>query len=496
MNTQQAPVKQNVDCHQFSKNRLIDILDACLNKTLGEVDVSNVFKKTETNPKITGIAGMVIEQSVLGYPADSRQEPDLVVDNQHVELKTTGIRYAKKKGDCAYEAKEPMSITAVSPEKIVKEEFVDSNFWHKLAKLLLVYYLYNSDSTVTAAKYADFPIKGYQFYEFSKEDQAILEQDWSLVRDFIRALQRDFEDYKGQYPRLSSELRDKLLYIDTAPKWPNPPRFRLKRSLVTSIVQEHFGKHLEQLPQSYSTIDEIEAECRRYSQKYKNKTINAIAADLGIVQLKYDKSIVEKLVVRMFGGKASKMQQIELFSKIGMLGKSVVLSPTDRPTEDMKLFTIDFDEVQDTSISFEESSFYDYFANHQFLYIVFKEDTANAPLGEARFQGFKRYTFSEDFIERNVKPVWKRIRALIINKELKDVVELDKHGNPIINKKSGVVRSAPNFPKSSEGLVFVRGTGVDATKKPLEINGVRMLLQNLWLARAVTVDALKSRNYV
>ena len=59
MNTQQAPVKQNVDCHQFSKNRLIDILDSCLNKTLGEVDVSNVFKKTETNPKITGIAGMV-----------------------------------------------------------------------------------------------------------------------------------------------------------------------------------------------------------------------------------------------------------------------------------------------------------------------------------------------------------------------------------------------------------------------------------------------------
>ena len=64
MNTQHSPVKQNVDCHQFSKNRLIDILDACLNKTLGEVDVSNVFK-TETNPKITGIAGMVIAWDTL-----------------------------------------------------------------------------------------------------------------------------------------------------------------------------------------------------------------------------------------------------------------------------------------------------------------------------------------------------------------------------------------------------------------------------------------------
>ncbi len=69
MNTQQAPAKQNADCHQFSKIQLIDILDACLNKTLGEVDVNCVFKKTETNPKITGIAGIVIEQSILGYPA-------------------------------------------------------------------------------------------------------------------------------------------------------------------------------------------------------------------------------------------------------------------------------------------------------------------------------------------------------------------------------------------------------------------------------------------
>lgn len=496
MSAAKVPERQVSDCHKFSKQQLIRILDACLNKTLGEVDSSNVFKKTETNPKITGIAGMVIEQSVLGYPADSRQEPDLIVDEHHVELKTTGIRYTKKKGDCAYEAKEPMSITAVSPDKIVMEEFGDSNFWHKLAKLLLVYYLYNSDSTVKATEYANFPIKGYQFYEFSKEDQAILEQDWSLVRDFIRVLQRDFEDFKSQYPRLSSELRDRLLYIDTAPKWPNPPRFRLKRSLVTSIVQEHFGNRLEQLPQSYTSIEAIEAECRKYSHKYKGRTVNEIATDLGVVQRVYDKSIVEKLVVRMFGGKAVKMQQIELFSKIGLMGKSVVLSPTDRPTEDMKLFTIDFDEIQDVNVSFEESSFYDYFANHQFLYIVFKEDTANAPLGEARFQGFKRYIFSENFIENNVRPVWERIRSLVINGELRDVVERDKQGNPIINKKSGVVRSAPNFPKSSEGLVFVRGTGVDATKKPLEINGVRMLTQNLWLARAVTIAALKSGNYL
>ena len=151
------------DTHTFTRDQLVIILDHCLGKTLGEVDVKRVFDKTITNPKITGIAGMVIEQSVLGYPADSRQEPDLVVDGEYIELKTTGIRYAKKKDSPAYEAKEPMSITAVSPDKIVSEQFSGSNFWHKLAKLLMVFYLYQSDSVVPAAEYANFPSKATVF---------------------------------------------------------------------------------------------------------------------------------------------------------------------------------------------------------------------------------------------------------------------------------------------------------------------------------------------
>ncbi len=493
----QSTTTTNVSkAHAFTRKQLIQIFDACLNKTLGEVDKNRVFDKTISNPKITGIAGMIIEQSVLDYPPDIRQEPDLLVDNEHVELKTTGIRYSKKKGGHAYEAKEPMSITAVTPEKIVDEVFPDSNFWHKLAKMLLVYYLYDSETTVTAAEYAHFPIKGYQFHEFSEEDRCILERDWSIVREFIRSLQRDFSDYTSQYPRLSSELRDKLLYIDTAPKWPNRPRFRLKRSLVTTIVQEHFGNRLEQLPQSYTSYEELDAQCRILTAKYKGKTINEIACRLNVSQAKYNKSIVEQLVIRMFGGKASKMQQIELFSKIGMLGKSVVLSPTGRPTEDMKLFSIDFEEIQNKDLTFEDSSFYEFFANHQFLFIVFTEDTANAHLGDVKFQGFKRFTFDDDFINQEVRPVWEKIRKLIFNNELRDIVEHDKQGNPIVNKKSGVIRSAPNFPKSSDGLVFVRGSGKDATNKPLEINGIRMLAQNLWLARAVTIYALRSGNYI
>ena len=45
----------------------------------------------------------------------------------------------------------------------------------------------------------------------------------------------------------------------------------------------------------------------------------------------------------------------------------------------------------------------------------------------------------------------------------------------------GEVSSAPNLPKSSEGIVFVRGTGVDSSDKRECVNGIKMYCQQVWL---------------
>ena len=80
---------------KFSQAELTEILDAAMGKSLGEVDVNHVFDRTINNPKITGIAGDVVEQSVLGFDADNKAEPDIDVDGELIELKTTGIRKSK-----------------------------------------------------------------------------------------------------------------------------------------------------------------------------------------------------------------------------------------------------------------------------------------------------------------------------------------------------------------------------------------------------------------
>lgn len=473
--------------HKYTKQQVENLLEACLNRTLGEIDKNHVFDRTKTNPKITGIAGDVIEQSVFGYDANSDSSPDLNIDGILTELKTTGIRISKKKPK-EYEAKEPMSITGVSPNVIIDEEFSDSRFWHKLAHLLLVYYLYASDKTVLAAEYANFLVKGYQFLEFSSDDKKILEQDWLIVRNFIRSLEKD----EKRYPEIS-HLRDKLLFIDTAPKWPNPPRFRLKRTVVSNIVQKHFNGSLEQLPKSYDTYAEIDKKCHELTNQYKNKSVSELMKEFKI-EGKIDKGIGERLVVKMFGGTAKKMQDIDLFSKIGLLGKTIVLTEKGRRTEDMKLFRINFDEIANVDEQFTDSVFFDYFAENQILCIIFEEHDKDN-FSKNTFLGFKRLSFSDEFIDLNVKSVWNRIRELVIYKELKDVPVLDAKGKPKINK-TGIPQTAPNFPKSSEGLIFVRGDSSDSTKKPETVNGISMYRQYIWIKGSYLSQKLDEKDFL
>ncbi|MCM3723973.1 MutH/Sau3AI family endonuclease [Solibacillus isronensis] len=487
--------------HEFKRNELETIFKNVLNKTLGDVDIKNVFNRTITHPKITGIAGDVVEQSILGYQADSDKNPDLLVDGIPTELKTTGIRNPKKQGEFIYEAKEPMSITAVSPDKITSEEFDTSSFWRKLEHMLLVYYHYDSPVTVKAADYANFFIKGYHFHEFSDEEREILKNDWLIVRDFIHHLQETYENPKAEYPRLSSELRKQLMLIDTAPKWPNAPRFRLKRAAVSTLVQKHFGAQFEELDETYSSFKELDAELHKLTAKYKNKTVRELILELDIdfdlsTGKDVPKGISEQIIIKMFGGTAKKLSKIELFSKVGLVPKTIVQTTTGARTEDTKLFKIDFAEWTDIDTSFEDSFIYNYFSGQQFLCIIFEEPSAKSQLLNNKFIGFKRLVFTEDILENEVKPVREKIRDLVNNYKLVETIEMDKFNKPLINKSTNTVKTSLNFPKSKDHTFFVRGSGTDSTKKPLELNGIRMYSQYLWMKGSVINQMLGEVEYI
>ena len=206
MSIREINVKEEIP--RYTNQEIIDILKPIIGKTLGQIDKNNVFEKTKMNYKVTGIAGDVIEQSVFEYKANNKQIPDLNIDGIDTELKTIGLKGKNVDSNKKeYMAKEPCSITAVSINTIVSEEFDTSKFWHKSEYMLFVYYIYLARKTVSAAMYRNFPIKNFCFYHCTGDDRKIIEADWQKVHDFIASVQENYpneEDRRKQYPYLST----------------------------------------------------------------------------------------------------------------------------------------------------------------------------------------------------------------------------------------------------------------------------------------------------
>lgn len=290
------------------------------------------------------------------------------------------------------------------------------------------------------------------------------------------------------------------MLIDTAPKWPNRPRFRLKRSTVTTMVQKYFGKKFEQLEKEYNTYEELDEQLNGFTKQYKYKSIQELLQILDIpVNLNragdVSKSVTEQIVTRMFGAKSKKISKIELFSEIGLIAKTITQTKQGTRTEDTKLFKVDFDEWLDEKIRFEESSLYSDFSERQFLFIIFEEQDKEEKLLTNKFLGFKRVIFSEEFIEKQVKFIWDDVRNKVFSNSLHEEVILSKKGDPIINK-NGTIKTSVNFPKSKHNDVFFRGTGMDSSDKTITINGIDMYRQNVWIKGSVINRMLNSVDFI
>ena len=246
--------------HRYEKTYLINKFDGILGCTLEEIDQIGFFNRIQAYALQKGVAGSLVEQSVLGYDADSKQEADLiVVDGSKeikTELKTTGMVIADSPTS-HYVAKEPMSITAVGVYDIANQVFETSHFWEKLEHMLIVYYHYTANHPVEA-------FKGYEFHEFTEIEVQALRSDWENVRALVADIVAKHpgphdkawkEAVKEEYIERHGVLRRVLNYVDLAPKF--PPRFRLKKPIVSSMISKHFGYELEQLPGRYVTVTDI-----------------------------------------------------------------------------------------------------------------------------------------------------------------------------------------------------------------------------------------------
>lgn len=526
---------------KYTKDFVYRLLESIKGKTLGEVDKSHQFIRTETSKKITGIAGDVIEQSVFGYDRDSKQECDIEIDGILTELKTTGVRIPKsdlakakgKTGDSYniyLRAKEGISITGVTFEPSIQLDFLTSHFWEKSENMLIVFYEYKSNKVVPASAYADFPIVDYCYNKFSDTEIKQLKSDWEIVSNYLRNIYTQYDNLEDRYKHLvgfTHVLRSDLMLIELVPGFkirPNgsyqKPRYRLKQTFVDYIVRGHFNKSRANnevnLKESISSFAELDAICHALSVKYKGKSFDELKETLHITSDVTKKDFAATCILRMFGTDCKKLNQISDFTKAGIIAKTITMTPQGGRTEDMKLKRINFDEWTDRDIDFENSEVYNYFAEHSLLCPIFcergntkrmlmtnakaqeqEDKRVIAEIGKTTFEGFKRFAFDEAFIENEVKRTWEDSRNLIFSNQLQWVYEYDNNGNKKKNR-SGSYKGAPNFPKSSEYELFFRGGASDSstTAKTETVNGIRILPQFFWLKGATVIKILNNIDYL
>jgi hypothetical protein len=271
--------------------------------------------------------------------------------------------------------------------------------------------------------------------------------------------------------------------------------------VVSTIAQKHLGMDFEVLDgkkiRGYTDLYEI---LHAFTMKYRGKCLEYIVADLGF-ELKrcpmgfVSKSVTERVLTAAFGAQSGHLKDIEIFAKVGIMPKTITISPTGARTEDTKLDPIDFNEWTDSSICFEDSKVYNYFANQTMLFSVFQEPHMKSSLEKNLFMGFKRLTFSDEFINTHVKSTWDKVRELVNSNSLVISEKINKYGNPRINR-AGTKVEATNFPKAKDYVIFLRGSGQDSTNKTFSINGLQMYPQNFWIKGKMLVEMLSRIDFI
>lgn len=509
------------DDRKYTSSYVYNLLNSVKGKTLGEVDdvSSRQFDRTILNSKITGIAGDVIEQSVFQYARDSKQECDIEIDGNLVELKTTGVRiskkdYAKAKGKTGAEynqylsAKEGISITGVTFEPDIQRDFPTSHFWEKAERLLIVFYEYKSYDVVPASYYRNFPIVDFCYNTFSEDEKAKLQADWEIVRDYIDAIYQKYSEWPLRNAELvgfTHVLRQKLLLIELVPGFKKKasgsyqkPRYRLKRTFVDDIVKGHFSNNRDEvsLKDSFNSFADLDQKCNKFAQLYAGKSLVELKELLGLTESPNSKSFPSRCILKMFDVECSSLNKISDFTKVGIIAKTITLKPDGSSKEDMKLASVDFEEWCDRDVDFEESEVYNYFAEHSFLFPIFRI-IENNNFSSAIFEGFKRFGFDEEFLTNEVERTWNKTRNLVHHNELRWDYEYDSDGNKLVNK-SGSYKGSPNLPKSADYAVFLRGSAADSSDKHRTevVNGIQMLPQFFWVKRGYILDKLNSLPYL
>ena len=402
-----------------------------------------------------GAIGTVVEESWYGYTPNSQSEPDF--PEAGVELKV--IPYLRSK--TGIHAKERLVCNIIDYNEEYKKTFRTSSFWHKCQTILLMVY-----ENVKDRPKSEYMISRALLFTVPAEDLAIMERDWQVIMDKIRA-GRAHEISEGDTmylgactkgPTAERSLRSQPFSVIKAKQ----RAYCFKQSYISHILRtyvfgaeqnEHIIRSIADLRQR--SFEDLLIEKLRpyygYTQTQLKERFNVISAA---------KNLNGLLLSRMLGI-TGHITNTDEFKKAGIIPKTIRLQRSGRIRESVPFPAFDFIRLSNEA-SWEDSELYTYLAPAKFMFVIFQETDA----GDYVFSRVLFWNMPDTDLDE-VRKVWDR------------TVNVIRQGVQLIPTSKGM---SNNLPKASENPVcHVRPHARDARDQLPLPDGRLMTKQCFWL---------------
>lgn len=413
---------------------------------------SVVYKTAKGNKRQKGGLGTIIEERFFHYPANDDSRPDF--PKAGVELKVSPYRIL---AGGKIIAKERLIITMINYNKVIFEQFETSHLWGKSKSILLIYYLY---TTETANK-LDYRIDYARLFSPPEKDLAIIKHDFDTIVNKIKSgkaheLSEADTLYLGAATKAgkSSDRRSQP-YSDIPAK---PRAFAFKNSYMTYVLNNYIipGRPQFESILGNNVTNSFEDYVVNKINKFKGYTIDELCNQFGVT--KKSKGVGAIIAFRILSVKGNDAEE---FVKAGIKVKTIRLEATGRIKESMSFPTFKFKEI--VNQDWEDSDFRNYLSETRFFFIVYQFDNK----GILYLKGCQFWNIPYDDLEGNVKDVWNETKKVL------------QEGLKVMHINGNYVN---NFPKAADNpIAHVRPHARNAQDTDLLPDGRKYPKQCFWL---------------
>ncbi|MEG1566024.1 MAG: Sau3AI family type II restriction endonuclease [Bacilli bacterium] len=430
-------------------------------------------------PNAKGEIGKIIENNFFGYKSNSNQEPDF--PKIGVELKITCFDKLKKK----YSAGERLSITNISYNDPVEEDFYKSHVWDKIKRILLIHYLRDKSK-----ERSEYIFKYVNLFTPPEEDLKIIKSDYFKIINKIKAGEADTLSesdtfYLGACTKGSTAEKSKRPQYYGNHALAKKRNFCFKQQYMEFVLQEYVLQNCvpyESIIKNGIELTDISFE--DFVLKKINNNIGCTDYDLCVkYKLEYTNNKAQwiNLAYRMLGIKTCKAKE---FVKANVVVKTIRLEDNNKIKESMNFPPFKFLELKDEN--WEDSSLYNYLENTKFLFVIFKRDGSYY-----RLLGSQLWNIPSYDLNVVVRKGWEDIRNCIING-----IDFDTSGKVVKNslpgkKNNEIIHIRPHSQLAAYKLNngFTQGNVKrDANELP---NGEWMTTQSFWFNSSYILKQLK-----